>query len=374
MEKKKKNKNKHKNKAIDSLKKQIKKSAKVGIRLEKKEKELEDFERTFEKRVEIRTSAERIIHRQLRSEIAYREQLERELEDSLEYANGIINTVRDPLIILDGNLIVISASPSFYRIFNVKCENTEKQHIYSLGNRQWDIPKLRELLEDILPHVTTFDNFEVEHNFPDIGKRTMLLNARKIYRKTNKTQLILLAFEDITERKEAEEKLKILATRDQLTGCLNFRSIMELLENEIERAKRYQTKFSIAMMDIDHFKSINDTYGHLVGNDALIVFASVVKKSIRKIDMVGRYGGDEFIIVFPETDSQHALVALEKIQTMLNQTKIPLLHEGNANTPTLKFSVGIAGFPYHAKDLKELIGAADSALRQAKQAGGNKAV
>ena len=203
------------NGVINSLQKQIKKLAKLGPKLENKEKELNEFERTLENRVDIRTSAERIIHRQLHSEIEWHKQLEQEIEDALEYANGIINTVRDPLIILDADLQVISASPSFYQIFKVKLEDTEKHHIYDLGNRQWDIPKLRELLEDILPHVTTFDNFEVEHNFPDIGKRTMLLNARKIYRKADRKQLILLAIEDITAHKEAEEKFKTLAREFQ---------------------------------------------------------------------------------------------------------------------------------------------------------------
>ena len=188
---------------IDSLQTQIKKLLQLKPRLDDKDKELEEFERTFEDRVDSRTATERIVHKQLHAEIEQRKQLERRVEDALEYATGIIDTVRDPLIVLDADLKVISASRSFYQTFKVKPENTEKQHIYDLGNRQWDIPKLRELLEDILPNTTSFDGFEVEHDFPDIGKRIMLLNARKIYRKADHTQLILLAIEDITGRKEA---------------------------------------------------------------------------------------------------------------------------------------------------------------------------
>ncbi len=130
-----------------------------------------------------------------------------EIQDSLEYAEGIINTVREPLLVLNGGLRVISASRSFYRIFKVKPEDTEKQHIYDLGSRQWDIPKLRELLENILPKTASFDDFEVEHIFPDIGRRVMLLNAREIYQKATRAKLILLAIEDITERKLTEETL-----------------------------------------------------------------------------------------------------------------------------------------------------------------------
>ena len=121
-----------------------------------------------------------------------------------EYAESIINTVREPLIALDQDLRVVSVSRSFYDFFRVKPEETMGQLIYDLGNKQWDIPKLRELLETILPEKTSFDNYEVEHDFATIGRRTMLLNARQIEQMEGKERIILLAIEDITERKHAE--------------------------------------------------------------------------------------------------------------------------------------------------------------------------
>src|SRR4030042_6866448 len=138
--------------------------------------------------------------------VAYENKMkELEIQDALEYTKSIINTVRAPLIILYDDLTVALANRSFYQIFKVKPEETEQQHIYDLGNRQWDIPKLRELLEDILPKTTSFDNFEVEHDFPDIGKRIMHLNACRIYLDSNRTKLIILTIEDITESKKIEE-------------------------------------------------------------------------------------------------------------------------------------------------------------------------
>ncbi len=125
-------------------------------------------------------------------------------DESREYAESIINTIREPLLALDQDLRVVSVSRSFYDFFKVKPEETMGQLIYDLGNKQWDIPKLRELLETILPLQATFDNYEVEHDFATIGRRTMLLNARQIQRAFGKEQIILLAIEDITDRREIE--------------------------------------------------------------------------------------------------------------------------------------------------------------------------
>ena len=141
---------------------------------------------------------------------------ELEIRDALEYTESIINTVHEPLIILYEDLTVALANRSFYQAYKVKPKETEGQHIYDLGNGQWDIPKLRELLENILPRTTSFDNFEVEHDFPDIGKRIMLLNGCRIYLEANRKKLIILTIKDITEHKKIEklrEKIRELEAR-----------------------------------------------------------------------------------------------------------------------------------------------------------------
>src|SRR4030043_1491964 len=129
-------------------------------------------------------------------------------DEAREYAESIINTVREPLIALDQDLRVVTASRSFYEVFKVTPKETVGQLIYDLGNKQWNIPKLRELLETILPQKTTFDNYEVEHELSTIGRRIMLLNARQIQRASGKERIILLAIEDITERREIENGLE----------------------------------------------------------------------------------------------------------------------------------------------------------------------
>ena len=119
----------------------------------------------------------------------------------------------------------MTVSRSFYEVFKVKPEETVGHLIYDLGNKQWDIPKLRELLENILPAKTVFDNYEVEHDFATIGLRTMLLNARQIRRSSGKERIILLAIEDITERKGAENRIqKLLAEKDIILKEVHHRT------------------------------------------------------------------------------------------------------------------------------------------------------
>jgi two-component system CheB/CheR fusion protein len=147
----------------------------------------------------------RLRHRVAALEAAQTAQAQRTqaLADAQELAEKVIETIRDPLLILYSNLRVQTANPAFYRLFQVHPADTLERHIYELGNGQWAIPELRTLLEDILPHSTLLNDFEVSHTFPQLGPRTMLLNALRL----DHLQLILLAIEDMTSRKHAETLL-----------------------------------------------------------------------------------------------------------------------------------------------------------------------
>ncbi len=140
------------------------------------------------------------------------------------YAQNIIDTVRDPMIVIKKDLRVLSANRSFYKIFHTEPSKTENRLIYDLGNKQWDIPKLRKLLEEILPTRMSFDDYEVEHQFPVIGKKVMLLNAREIKSSEtpNREPLILLAFEDVTDRRRLEEERdQALNAREELVAVVS---------------------------------------------------------------------------------------------------------------------------------------------------------
>ena len=149
----------------------------------------------------------------VQAQIAERKRAEETFERVQKYTESIVETIREPLIVLTPDLRVITANHSFYGTFQVTPEETEGRFVYSLGDHAWDIPSLRELLEEIIPQNAYFNDFEVDHEFPVIGRRTMLLNARRIYREGQGTDRILLALEDITDHKRSEEALKISETR-----------------------------------------------------------------------------------------------------------------------------------------------------------------
>ena len=146
--------------------------------------------------------------------------------------DSIVDTVREPMLVLSADLRVRRANRSFYRTFRVTPEETVDRLVYDLGNQQWDIPWLRKLLEEVLPQDTAFDDFEVEHAFPDIGRKFMLLNARRICGKDNQTEFILLAIEDTTERRLAEEARREIESR--------YTSLVQNIKDH-----------SIFMMDLD---------------------------------------------------------------------------------------------------------------------------
>src|SRR5881227_3697633 len=147
------------------------------------------------------------------------------VEDIQNYAMNIVDTVREPLLILDATLRVRSANRAFYQTFQVSSDETENRLIYELGNGQWDIPALRTLLEDVIPTRSVFNDFELEHTFPIIGRRVMLLNARRL-EAGHHGELLVLAMEDVTARKRAEEALlKAGALQSAIFNSANFSSI-----------------------------------------------------------------------------------------------------------------------------------------------------
>lgn len=170
--------------------------------------------------------------------------IERLGEESWTYIKTVVDVVREPILILDKDLRVMAANEPFYKIFKVKIEDTENKILYELGNKQWDIPNLRKLLENILPKNTFFKGFEVTHEFPSIGRKVMILNGRQIYCKQdlNKEEcppIILLAIEDVTDMMGVAEMLA--RHTNQFEADLSERT--KSLETQIEILEKKVSEF-----------------------------------------------------------------------------------------------------------------------------------
>ena len=165
------------------------------------------------------------------------------------YAEAIVETVREPLVILDENLRIKTANKAFFDMFKVEKKETYNKLIFDLGNGQWDMPSLNKLLIEILPKNSVFNDYEVNHNFEDIGQRTMLLNARRIILEGHKTELILLAIEDVTEIKKVEKQKDdfiAIASHELKTPVTSIKMFIQLLQSYHKKTK---DKKSILILD-----------------------------------------------------------------------------------------------------------------------------
>ncbi len=169
-----------------------------------------------------------------------------------DYADAIIRTVRGPLLVLNKDLRIISANEAFYNAFKVEPDDTENRLLYDLGNRQWNIPKLRILLEEILPEKNTIEDFVVEHKFKDIGQKIMLLNARTLQQGPDKTSLILLAIEDITVRKQLEQQKDefiSIASHELKTPITSVKAYTQILGHRFRKADDMKSVELVEKMD-----------------------------------------------------------------------------------------------------------------------------
>jgi diguanylate cyclase (GGDEF)-like protein len=166
-----------------------------------------------------------------------------------------------------------------------------------------------------------------------------------------------------------EERLLIESMTDPLTGLLNRRYFNEQTQKEVARSRRHGLRFSVLMIDIDHFKRINDTHGHPVGDLAIKTLADICNRALRPQDILARYGGEEFVLTLPHTDPEGAVVVAERIRQTVEQTELA------AEAGPVRFTVSI-GISTYTKDapLEQIVGRADEALYQAKQTGRNRVV
>lgn len=201
----------------------------------------------------------------------------REIEDAQTLAQAIVNTIHEPLLVLDAELRVLAASRAFYATFKVEPEQTLGCMLYALGDGQWDVPALRVLLETIIPKHTAMDDFEVDHDFPGVGRRVLLLNARKVLYDTSPDTTILLAFTDITARRAIErEKEELL---EQTKDLLRQKQVL-LQEMEHRVANSLQIIASILLLKARVVTS-EETRGHLKDAHQRVMSVAAVQSHLQ---------------------------------------------------------------------------------------------
>ena len=209
------------------------------------------------------------------------------LTESYDYSEAIIATIHEPMLVLNKNLYVKSANQSFYKKFLVKKEDTEGKFLFELGNNQWNILKLRELLNDVISKNSSFQNFEVTHTFPGIGEKVMMLNAHLIIQKTHSEQLILLAIEDITTRTRyhLKEKEILRLQKDVAEGAVNSKQqFLSNMSHEIRTPMNAIVGFTKVVLKTDLTEKQKEYINAIkISGDALIVLINDIL-DLAKVD------------------------------------------------------------------------------------------
>jgi len=193
------------------------------------------------------------------------------------------------------------------------------------------------------------------------------LESRVVQRTEELARINELLREEIEERKRVEKQLHRLATTDPLTGTLNRRHFFNLAEQEFDRSMRYDRQISIILLDVDHFKETNDKYGHVAGDQILQTIANRFIDNLRKMDIFGRYGGDEFVILLPETNLEQARLAAERLHKIVTMEAA----DTSKGCIPLQISMGVASLT-NSDDMEKLLIKTDQALYDAKEAGRNR--
>ncbi len=196
------------------------------------------------------------------------------------------------------------------------------------------------------------------------------LTVSLIRDKSGIPQYFVSVIEDINYKKHVEYQLRYKASHDHLTGLLVRPIFTEQLTVELNRCRRYKRELSLIMLDIDNFKSVNDSHGHAVGDEVLKKFSRVLKDNVREIDCICRFGGEEFIILLPETSAESAQLFAERILGQIQKIRI----KARRKNIRITASIGVVSYPRHYKSLNRLLSAADEAMYQAKSAGKNRVV
>ncbi len=285
-------------------------------------------------------------------------------------SSAVVERLGDGIVVIDRHYNIILYNEGAARIFGHAAEDALGRSLNML------LPQRFQLQHDLMINEFSASSAEARQ----MGER-----ARQIYgirkdgsefiasvaiMKINVGSLVhyVAIVRDISENKKTEEELLRLAATDPLTGAFNRREMTSLAEQESQRSHRYGRPLSIMMLDLDHFKRLNDTYGHAAGDKALQRFTTLCCNALRNIDVFGRWGGEEFVALLPETDAEGAAVIAERLRKTVNENVLTY----NDHRIVLTVSIGIAQYRADEIAIDGPLSRADMAVYDAKKAGRNQ--
>jgi diguanylate cyclase (GGDEF)-like protein/PAS domain S-box-containing protein len=343
-------------------------------RRKRSEEELRAHRERLEQMVAERTDELNAVNDLLHKEIIDRARTEEELCRSESFLNTIFDSFHEPFSIVDRDLRYVRFNDTYARTRGKQSKDLFYKKCYEVLHNRTGI----------------CDNCVVEETFrskgpcakeklvtlPDGSEAWFEISTYPIFDQQKNVSHVVEYSRDITFRKnEEKEKEKLiktlnhLSTTDSLTGLLNRRALNEMLGHEIKRASRSATDLSLIICDVDLFKHINDTYGHTAGDRALLAVSEALRQTLRKSDILGRYGGDEFMIILPETSLAGAQSLAEKVRAAVEGLELEL--PGDKRTG-LTLSSGVASCCMPEDNLDTLVSLADAALYSSKEAGRNR--
>ncbi len=285
-------------------------------------------------------------------------------EGLLHRYSQILATIHDPITYIDKNFHYQTVNEAALKIYGKTKDQMVEQPVEEVVGEK--IYK-----KAYLPHILNCLKGEKAHyqdwfDYPDGVRRFMYMSFYPLFAKDNVVSGAVVNSVDVTKMKEMEEKLKLLSQTDQLTQIYNRVKFHDALNQEIARIRRYETDLSLIMLDLDHFKQVNDTHGHDVGDDVLVNLTLLVKECIRETDIFARWGGEEFMVLLPHTNLHNAAQLAERIRTHVE-------HNHFKTVGKVTSSFGVTQFVL-ADNAESFIKRVDRALYKAKQKGRNRVV
>ncbi len=304
-------------------------------------------------------------------DINWRKRSEERVHRSERFLNTIFNSIRDPFCILDEEFRIIRVNEAYAQLKN-------KTPGELIGRKCYEALEAKQSVCDGCVVNKTFHSGDPCAkdklvNFDDGTQSWVEIYTYPILEEEGKVSHVIEYTRDVTERKKSEEerrrlieRLEHLSRTDGLTGLINRRALTDSLSYEIDRAKRYRSELSLILCDIDNFKDINDTYGHDMGDRVLQMVSATLKTILRKTDIAGRYGGDEFMLILPETSLAGAESLADKVLSEVRNTDLCL---PDRRIVHLSMSIGVACMTGESETINSLVKRADDAMYNSKQGG-----